>query len=237
MVSYQQPATTGRLQRVGGLATAATVLIGVVGAASLVTALVQGTIRDDARAYLAGDITEDDFIAAFGPSAGIGLLSSAAQIGAVVITMILLFRLAANLRAIGRNTTWAPGWAIGGWFVPPFVLYVVPYLMLRELWKASDPAIPQGDDRWRQGSVPIGLTIWWVLFGLLPIALLVVQGVGAVGGVATGGTEAVAESIVDRYAVTLIGGVVSFAAAIAFIVTMRALVTRHRTLIGDGPRA
>ena len=57
--------------------------------------------------------------------------------------MIWMFKMAKNVRALGRQgLRYAPGWAIGGWFVPPCVLYVVPWLMFRELWKASDPEPP-----------------------------------------------------------------------------------------------
>ena len=56
--------------------------------------------------------------------------------------MIWMYRMAANHRALQRNGTWAPGWAIGGWFLPPGGLYIIPFLMFRELWKASDPNGP-----------------------------------------------------------------------------------------------
>ena len=90
--------------------------------------------------------------------------------------MIWLYRIVANHRAIGRQLTWAPGWAIGGWFLPPFVLYIIPMLMLSESWKATDPEVPPGDDRWRQNSVSPLVYVWWVLYGLVPI-VFIIQGV------------------------------------------------------------
>ena len=36
--------------------------------------------------------------------------------------MIWLFRIAKNHQALGRRLTWAPGWAIGGWFLPPIAV-------------------------------------------------------------------------------------------------------------------
>ena len=73
--------------------------------------------------------------------------------------MIWLFRIAKNHQALGRRLTWAPGWAIGGWFLPPIV-YVIPTLMLRESWKAADPEVPAGDERWKSSSDSPLLWIW-----------------------------------------------------------------------------
>ena len=54
-----------------------------------------------------------------------------------------MYRIATNVRAFQRQTTWSPLFAIFGWMLPPFVLYVIPFLMLRELWKASDSEQPR----------------------------------------------------------------------------------------------
>lgn len=234
--SYHVPPSSAPLRRVGALATISTLLVGLVGITGLFGTLTQAAVRDDARAFLAGTIDEDEFIEAFGATALLGALTSFLQLGAAITTIIVMYRFAANVRALGRTTTWAPGWAIGGWFVPPFVLYVIPFLMWRELWKASDPSVAAGDDRWKQGSVPVSFTIWWVLFGLVPIALLVGQGAAMLGGGLTAGsTEALAESLVDQYALTVAGGVATFAAAIAFVVSVRSLSARHRSLTGERP--
>ena len=87
-----------------------------------------------------------------------------------VLTMIWMFRMAANLRKLGRTgQTWAPGWGIGAWFVPPCVVYAVPWLMFKELWKGSDPTIAPGDPAWKQAPVSPLVTVWWVLYGLVPL--------------------------------------------------------------------
>ena len=78
-----------------------------------------------------------------------------ASIALVVLSIIWLYRVPPNHRALGRALTWAPGWAIGGWFLPP-LLYVIPLLVLREAWKAADPAVPPGspDVEVRSGETP-----------------------------------------------------------------------------------
>ena len=36
--------------------------------------------------------------------------------------------------------------------LPPFVLYIIPFLVLRELWKASDPTDPNDTEGWRRSA-------------------------------------------------------------------------------------
>jgi ABC-type Fe3+ transport system permease subunit len=231
------PVSAGDLKRVGGLVAALTITTLVVGVGSLGTTLVQGAARTEARAFLAEEITEDEFLESFLPSAGLGLVTSAVQLAVVVLTIVLMVRLARNLRAIGRDTTWGPAWGIGAWFLPPLVLYLLPYLMFRELWKASDPTSPPGDQRWRTASVSPVVTLWWVLFGLVPIGLLVVQGVNSVGaGFTAGSTEAIAKQIAERYWLSLIGALATLASAIAYVLMVRRLGARHRLLTGESAR-
>ena len=93
-----------------------------------------------------------------------------------VLTMIWMFRMSANLRTLGRHgQTWAPGWGIASWFVPPCVIYAVPWLMFRELWKGSDPACDPSDPAWKNGRVSPLVNVWWVLYGLVPLLGLLLR--------------------------------------------------------------
>lgn len=226
------------MRRIGGLSRALTILVGVVGAAALISAVLSGGLRDTARDFRAGLITEDEFLESYITVGLLGFVQLAATIAAFTLTVIVMYRLAANHRALGRAGRWAPGWAIGGWFLPPLVLYVIPYLMFRELWRASDPDVADTPEAWRNVPVSPVVSVWWVLYGLLPLGIIIAQfnqGSGAVGG--SGGlastTEALAQSLEEQYALTLVAGVGTLAAAIAFIVMLRALSGRHRRLIGE----
>jgi hypothetical protein len=53
---------------------------------------------------------------------------------------------------------WAPGWAVGGWFVPVAGL-VIPYLVVRDVRQASAPAAQ---------PVPVG---WWWTSVLVTVLL------------------------------------------------------------------
>jgi len=64
-----------------------------------------------------------------------------------------------NVRAFGaQGLTWSPGWAIGGWFIP-YANYVIPFLVLREIWRAAEGPLGAGA-YWRQVPIP-GWTGWW----------------------------------------------------------------------------
>ena len=100
-------------------------------------------------------------------------LSGAAQLAIVVLSIIWTYRIVKNHRTIGRRTTWGPGMAIGGWFLPPF-LYVIPTLVLREAWKAADPAVPPGDDRWKAGKDNPILWAWFLVYGVGTLVLSII---------------------------------------------------------------
>lgn len=233
-VAYDNAPTSGQLSRVGGVSKALTIVVAVVGAAAVLAAVLTAGARDAARDFREGRITETEFLESYLVVGMLGLVQLAATIAAFVLTIIVMYRLAANHRALGRTGTWKPGWAIGGWFLPPLVLYVIPFLMFRELWKASDPDSRIEGDRWKQNPVSPVVTIWWVLYGLVPLALIFLQGAEGMGAGGFASTaDALAETIEEQYAVTLVGGVATLAAAIAFIVMIRGLVVRHRQLTGE----
>jgi hypothetical protein len=224
------PLTSSPLKRVGALAKAAMILVGIAGACSLLTYLIGLPLVDDAEAFLRGDTSSNDFARTMAPYGVVALVQGVATLAAVVLVMIWMYRLAANLRAMHRGTRWGPGWAIGGWFLPP-LLYIIPFLMFRELWKASDPDVPIGGD-WRSGSVTWVLTAWFVVYG--PVSI-VVQAISASSGFSLGGSERdLAEQVVDAQDTAAFAGVAGVAAAALFVVMATQLTNRHKRLIGEG---
>jgi hypothetical protein len=82
----------------------------------------------------------------------------AGLVGAVVASAMWMHRAFRNLPALGAtNLRWSPAWAAGGWFIPVANL-VIPYLVARELWRATNPPEPR-----------ILLEGWWAawVLGLL----------------------------------------------------------------------
>ena len=146
-----------------------------------------------------------------------------------VLTIITMFRMASNLRSLGRsNPTWAPGWAIGGWFCPPCVIYAIPWLMFRELWKGSDPTLEPFDPNWKQRPVSPLVNVWWVLYGLVPlIGIFAAGNIGAVQAFGDVDWDEVARNTVDRHVLTVVLGVVTVVTTVVYLVMLRQLTRRH----------
>ena len=159
------------LRRVGGLAKALVIVLAVSPSGTAINLVTTSAAADAAVEEYLADGDEDAFDEDWRRQWPDQLARpGAASIAIIVLTIIWLFRIAANHRALGRQLTWAPGWAIGGWFLPP-LLFIIPLLMLRESWKASAPDVPPGSPEWKQkGESPL-VWIWFVLFSVAPIVL------------------------------------------------------------------
>jgi hypothetical protein len=84
----------------------------------------------------------------------------------VAVLFLVWFRRAyRNLGALGaEGLRFSAAWAVWGWFVPLLGL-VRPKQLLNDVWRASDPELPAGDEgSWRRRPVPSVLTWWWLAF-------------------------------------------------------------------------
>ena len=212
----------GAFQRIGGLAKWLGVSLMTLIAVQVASLAKSASDRGSARDFINGQISEDEYTKTVGLSALLGLLSFVAFVAVAVLTMIWMFRIAKNLQLMDRVGTWKPGWAIGGWFVPPFVLYVVPFLMVRDLWKGSDP--DSGPD-WRGNRVAPIVNLWWALYGLAPVLFL---GVTFSSFQLDRSAIDAAREINDTFAITLLSSAVQVAAAVTFLLLVRQLTGRHR---------
>ncbi len=225
-----------KVSRVKGLATAISIVVGIAGVGGLLNGFLQNGLRSDAEDLLAGRISDSEFNDQLVSSSAFSALSFVATIAAMVLVMIWMYRIAANLRAFGITTTWHPLFAIFGWFLPPVVLYVIPFLMLREQWTKSTPSAvagQPGSDGDKQSDSPV-LWVWWLAFGIWPLIALFLSAGTLVGSFSDTGAEAVAENLLDtNQTFTMIGSVVGLIAAIAWILFVRQLTTRHRSLTSE----
>jgi len=224
----------GGVRRIGGLATPIVVSTVIVALGTVISSVLSASISTDAADFLAGGISQDEFEDAIVPLNSVQLLVSVATLATGVLTIVWMFRIASNVRAFGRVTTWSPLFAIFGWFLPPLVLYIIPFLVLRELWKASEPAHVDGSDTWKRAPDTPLLWAWFVLFGLLPAALFAIQvGSFATGGMPTGDIESVAESLDDFGAIGWITAALNVAAAVVWVMFVRTLTRRHKQLTNE----
>jgi len=87
--------------------------------------------------------------------------------------IVWCWRAAKNQQALGRAPErLGSGWAVGGWFVP-VANFVIPVLVVQDLWRGSDVRIARGDPRWRIADRSWLVGWWW---GLFVVALVVGTG-------------------------------------------------------------
>jgi len=146
-------------------------------AASAVLQLVLlGTVSDRARSLVDLHRGIDDYIdghtaagRAWFDKAGslnqgspLGTVASLVGLAVLVLMIVWTYRSALNARALGRRgERLAPLWAIFGWFIP-LASWVLPYLMIQDLWRSSDPGAPRGDG-WRALAGSGLVRGWWAL--------------------------------------------------------------------------
>lgn len=77
-------------------------------------------------------------------------------LGTAITFLVWLYRAEVNVRALGAEDMMVgPGWAVG-WFFVPLVQLVMPFVAMRELWKAS--AAPRD---WQLGASSPLIALWW----------------------------------------------------------------------------
>lgn len=88
-----------------------------------------------------------------------GLIYFVVYIIAVVFFLMWLNRAVKNLEPLGIDEyKYSSGMAVGWWFIP-FANLVLPFLVVRDLWKASVPGFTGTD--WKDLSAGPMLGIWW----------------------------------------------------------------------------
>jgi Domain of unknown function (DUF4328) len=227
--AYETTNWDGSLRRVLGLSKWISALLALTAVLALVALAASGSVRDAARDYLAtsDEGAFNDSLALWGVTQ---LLSGVLSVALIVLSIVWLFRVSANHRALGRALTWAPGWAIGGWFLPP-ILYVIPLLVLREAWKAANPASPLGADSWRSDSRE---NPWlWVWFLTYSVAPLIIAVAGASNFSVESDTDSVAKRFADHFGAQIASSAFTLAAAVAWFVAVRQLTGRHAQLTGE----
>ena len=209
------------------------IILSTIGTA--ITAATTASLADTARDFLDGRISSNEFTDEANPVLAIQSLLGIVSLAAGVITIIWMYRVASNVRAYQRRTTFHPLFAIFGWVLPP-VVYVIPLLMLRELWKASnpDPAVNHQPDGWKATPDNQMLWVWFLLYSIVPAVLAVLQARFLFDQIGLGGdTDAVAETLDQNTVFVWLGAVVTVGAAFAWIKFTKALTERHVLLTGE----
>lgn len=233
MAYDSNPAPLSALKRVGSLSRTIVVLTSIVAVATVIATLLSVGVAGEASDFLSGELTDEEFQDSLAPLSAVQSIAGVATLATGIVTMIWMYRMAGNLRTFGRRTTWSPLFSIFGWFLPPFFLYVIPFLVLREQWKGSDPVVDE-TDAWKANGDNRALWGWFAFYGLLPLVLFVAQiGSVASGGLGTGDVETVAESLDQVGALTFLSAVSVVGAAVCWIMFVRQLTRRHVALTNE----
>jgi hypothetical protein len=171
------------------------------------------------------DIDDADSMAA----GGIGIFGLV-TLATFIVWIVWQFRYAKNAVALRGPTGLAPGWAIGGWFIP-VGNFVLPEMQLMQAAKASDPDLPAGQPA-ANGRVPGSFTAWWVLFVLASV-------MNTVASISRGPGSDDVDFDLDKFQqgdrIAAFAMAVFIAAAIAGILMVRALTERqNRALAMSG---
>lgn len=230
---YQPTNWTGPLKRVKGLAVAAVVLTAVAGLGQIISIATADASREAARDYLR-DGDEDAFNESLVSSGAGSLIVGATTLALAVITIVWLHRIVSNHQHLGRQLTWTPGWAIAGWFLPPCFLFVLPFLVIRESFRAADPDSPPGTETWRSGGEHTLPWIWLVTYGIAPLVLGIISSFAFFSGFMSRDADDVAERILetDNW-ITYAQGGLGIVAAISWALLVWTLTQRHVALTGE----
>jgi len=157
------------------------VLFVVVALASLAAILRLGILAGDAASANGGWFAYAPNAGSVSTRSGLDRIASAQVVAAwafgvqaavmlavLVVFVVWTYRLAGNHVALTRPGTrfGTPGWAVGAWLV----WFVLPFFVVRELWKGADPGVPEGSPAWRQVPTSPLVPVWFAAFVLGTLA-------------------------------------------------------------------
>jgi hypothetical protein len=188
------------------------------------TIVVALHLRRIINEYSDGGRSDDELLGALGLYLAAAAAGGALQIATGVVTIVWQWRLAKNTELMNRpGATFGPGWAIAGWLIP-CVNFVVPYLQLRELWKASDWTNPPGDLEWKTAPVGPVLPLWLVAWIANSVLALYAQLANPTQGE---DIDAAADQFSSVVSVVVPGYLVAIGAAVLFMIVVQQLTERH----------
>lgn len=220
------------LKSVGGLGKAILVLLVVFVIGTIIQIAGIPGVVDSSQDFIDRSIDDDQFRDDIAQYQLMGTLGGLAQLALIVLSVIWLYRIVKNHVSIGRQVTWKPWAAIAGWVLPP-LLFVIPLLLLREHWKAADPAVPPGDDRWKRNADNPLVWVWFVVYSLVPIVLGVLgadQQLRSLGA----SLDDLADLYVDSQGVLIAQSVVGIVSGVVWGLLVRQFTQRHTALTGEG---
>jgi len=139
-------------------------------------------------------------------------------VGAGVVWLCWQYRAQSNLPVLGTaGLKYSPGWVIGWWLIP-VASYAMPYLTVRELYKASAPGAGAID--WAAVRTPPLLAFWWIAWVSRTILSLIGFSVAA-------GSQGSASQAAARQGWLIASDLVSVVAAALAVLIVREIDRRQ----------
>jgi hypothetical protein len=215
-------------RRVGGLATALTVLLPIAAVFAALTAAAfffrAAMLNDMAAGVSPG---RDAAARADGSVILMAALLVLACLATAVVFIIWQYRFVANSRLLGSTSRLGPGWAVAGWFIP-FANHVLPAVQLFSASRASDRAgIASTRGRGKGSKVVIAWIVTFMVGADLATAHQVEDG------------SITVRRFADLDTVAGTGGLILVVAAVLAIVMVRTLTHRQESALATvaGPVA
>ncbi len=160
----------------------------------------------------------------------VAMIAGGIALAQVIVGVIWMGRAYGNAQALGaRGLSWSPGWAIGSWFIP-FANLVIPFLIMTEIWKASDPRATE-PEAWRSLPTPGWMIALWVLW-VASFLVSVVLGFALAIGSALGSL-----SYLEQVLLNLPGVLLYLAAGVLFLNYVSKVHERQTLRAGQVPQS
>ena len=160
----------------------------------------------------------------------------------VVSFLVWIYQAHRNLPATGaQNLEYTPGWAVGGFFVP-FLNFVRPFQVMKEIWKASDPdqELVEGE-YWKYSDTTPALPFWWFAYiGAGLIGMISFQMARSVESANQFSSISLAELVNRLSTATLLGivsEILSIIAALLVILLIKGITARQEEKMARTPAA
>lgn len=160
------------LRRVGSLGMAASTLIVLTAIGGIIIALISWRASDVIHGYAdpASDVTEADLASVDGLTRLSGWLYLGLILGAGIVFITWLWRARLNSEELSYGQHYrARGWVVGSWFCPIVNLWF-PYQVVRDVWRASDPATRGTDGELSRASSGPLVIVWWLTWTVSSLA-------------------------------------------------------------------